>query len=237
MKKQIVSLASLLMTCAIQAGPIIYDNGSPDFVNAYYSDKTPGIGGGIESASNFALGADNILADIHWWGGYGISSFAHSADNFTVYIYNDSGGSPGTVAHTIPVGAPTRTDTGVNLFLSIDIFAYEYDLPIPIALTAGTTYWLSILNDTTGDPGGEWLWATSNGLSGDDHSRNLNAGAPDPWGDLEVEFAYHLTGPDPSGVPDAGSTLPLLGTALIGLAWLRFRREALPGRRGFNTMP
>lgn len=225
MTKPVTSLALLLATCATQAGPIIYDNGAPDFVQAYYSDLSPNIGGGIQAASNFVLGPENVLADIHWWGGYGISSFSHSADNFTIYIYNDSAGSPGSIAHTVPVGAPNRTDTGSNIGFSLDIFAYDYELPVPIVLPTGIPYWLSIMNDTTGDPGGEWLWATSNASSGDDQFRFLNSGSPNPWGDLDVELAYNLTGSNSSQVPDAGRTLPFLCMALAGFAILRGRKD------------
>ncbi|MFO1498639.1 MAG: choice-of-anchor R domain-containing protein [Verrucomicrobiota bacterium] len=223
MKRQLILLAAWLSALTVQANPIIVDNGSPDYGNAYYSDLSPGIGGGIQAASSFVVGAANTLTDIHWWGGYGISSFSHAVDHFTIYLYNDSGGSPGTVAYTIPVGAPARIDTGVNLFVSLDIFSYQFDLLAPIVLPTGTTYWLSILNDTAGDPGGEWVWATSNQLAGDDQSRLLHSGSPGPWGSLHVELAYQLTGLTSSSVPDAGGTLPLLGAALFGFGLLRWR--------------
>lgn len=231
MKKQFVFLASLLAACAAQAGPIIYNNGAPDLRNGTLSDQVGNVApGGHQVASNFGLGVDNVLADIHWWGFY--NNTIPAADNFTIYIYPDSGGSPGSpgspASYMFSVGAGSRTDTGSDVGGSSDLFEYKYDLS-SITLTSGTTYWLSILNDTTSAPGADWYWATSNSSSGDDQFRDLNSGSPGPWGStsdgepVTREHAYNLTGPDSTSVPDAGSTLPLLGLALAGLAWCHRR--------------
>jgi hypothetical protein len=43
--------------------------------------------------------------------------------------------------------AVNRADTGVDLF-GLDLFSYAVDIA-PLTLAAGTTFWLSIFNDTS----------------------------------------------------------------------------------------
>jgi hypothetical protein len=97
-----------------------------------------------------------------------------------------------------------------------DIYYYSTILASPIQLYAGTLYWLSIQNDTTGDNGGEWAWTTANSEEGNALIRT-GGGA---WGGTGDEMAFYLTA-DGEDVPDGGATLALLGVAFAALGMLR----------------
>ena len=95
------SVARFLMVAALFSSPvwadIIYENGETLFQGGLLST----VDTHFIAADNFVLdeGAD-ILNDIHWWGYYAHDEIP-ALDDFTVYIYSDAGGEPGSVLHTL----------------------------------------------------------------------------------------------------------------------------------------
>ena len=171
----------------------VFDNGAPNLQNAAASD----LGNGFTSYENFILGGTTTLRSVQWWGIYFPGNTA-SADSFTVSIYANNAGQPGSaVAGPLSVAA-TRQVTSNTVGGTWDL--YLYDAVIPDTVLGAGTYWLSIVNNTSGAD--SWYWATS-ASSGD---ARQNTGA------LNLELAFNLS--------DTASTVPEPSTYLLSAAGL-----------------
>ena len=111
-----------------------------------------------------------------------------------------------------------RTDTGQAIGSEV----YEYSTTVtPIALDPNTTYWLSIVNDTTADTNDSWYWALASSL-GNGALRSTDGTAwsgPAPFSpNGGGTAAFFLTG----DVPEP-ATLSLTAAALIGCLHRRRR--------------
>jgi hypothetical protein len=212
----ILTFAVLFATIARPAvASTIFFNGTPDNVNAFGSD----IASGFASADDFILGAGaNTITDLHWFGAYAFANTAPAADDFTIRLYQNTGGAP-DVAPIIAVniGNATRVATGGAIF-GFDVYEY-FAFVAPITLSPGV-YWLSIVNDTGADDD-DWFWATS-AQSGNAHQR-FEGGA---WQNQGAELAFSLTddASAPAPVPEP-ATLSLVGVGLAGAAGRRFRKR------------
>src|SRR5262245_38752376 len=135
-------------------------------------EQLPGHFGGFSSdgqvitvADDFQLNQSALINNITWWGGYGsINLPTPSSDNFTIRLFSDVGGAPGTLLQTFNVGNNAlRTATGnfVNPpdpnsgFEGRPEFKYAFNLPTAFPANANTRYWLSIINIPSSD---SWLW-------------------------------------------------------------------------------
>ena len=202
---------------------IIYDNGGPDLdvPNALGSDFDAGTDPANQQADDFTLQPGNTtIKDVHWWGIYS-SANTPATDNFTIRIFDDETGNPSTSFQTIYAGDPGRVDTGIDFTFSFGKFdVYEYWVKVPaITLAPDTTFWLSVVNDTSDDTDDDWAWVTS-AVVGNTHYRTSDANPwsliTGPFGD-GTELAFHLTVPEPG-------TLALLGLGLAGIGFSRKRK-------------
>lgn len=208
-----------LLAFSAEAG-VIFSNGGPDPNRGWpYSDfDFP-----AEIADDFVLApASNVVRDVHWWGRYGSRDVAPASDNFAIRIFADAAGRPAAdPLHTAALLAPvTRTlieDPAGTQWTTY--FAYDAAIS-PIALAAGTTYWLSIVNDTA-PAVADWLWASTT----TDGRATFRDDPSDSWSSFEPQQAFELT--------DSGTAIPAPATALLlGLASaaLAVTRRSAPPR-------
>ncbi|MDX9972841.1 MAG: PEP-CTERM sorting domain-containing protein [FCB group bacterium] len=192
---------------------IIFGDPNPALVTGDYSDFD--FPRQIAGAFVLQPGAA-VVTDIHWWGLYAAGdSFAD--DDFWIRIFADNGAATPEDTPSIlelhPVNV-LRVDTGLDA-ADLDIYYYSLDIS-PLALTAGTPYYLSIVNDTGGDSD-NWAWLDA--AAGAHWLRGVDV---DPWsvGRLLTQPAFTLTN-DNTVIPEP-ATLSLLG---IGLGALALRRR------------
>ncbi len=135
-----------------------------DGLNAFNSTT-----GGFRVADDFDPAASGNITQVCWTGVYanaGVDCGGTAVDAFTIVIYNDNNGLPGTVAGTYVQGttaAVTRAATGVTLPFGAGLAQYEYSAILSGTLVnavATNCYWLEITNGVTGCT---WFWETGTG--------------------------------------------------------------------------
>jgi len=192
----IVVTLLVLPAATVQADVLFQQN--PDNLSAYWSYNP-----GQQMADNFSISAGGSITEVKWWGHYGNDM----TDDFTIRFYSDNSGSPDTLlaTHHI-VSADEKTA------ISPTTYAYDAELTSAFTATAGTAYWISILNGSSGD----WGWFSSN-------QTGLLAMRPtdnDTWAGLpKGDLSFELDGTT-TEVPEP-TTMLLLGLGLIGLAGAR----------------
>ena len=224
-------LSIILIFCGsigTASAAIIYDNGVPDLRTASFSDFSPLADDNPQQlADNFLLqpGATTITT-VQWFGAYAPGNTPPATDNFTIRIFEDDGGLPMVNhLHQFQVGnTVNREDTFARLFNFFPVFKYESDIA-PITLTASTTYWLSVINNTSQDLSDDWGWATAAPFGVNDAFRDFDG---DPWvldQSTPAQFAFRLRDDTLTAVPIPSSML-LFGTALAGWIITSRRKNA-----------
>lgn len=211
--RKIILLVVIMATTMLSGGAfadVIYDNGGPDGVTAWFSDPSYAD---FRNADDFVLecGA-SVITDIHWWGVYISENTQPASNDFTINIYDTAAGAnlPGTSVYTNNAGNVIGVDSGMDMQGTWDIYYYSIFVDA-IPLSAGTTYWLEIMNDTPNDPV-SWAWTASSQMGS--HAWGNNG----VWQNDFDEMAFKLT--DDVPVPEPG-TLFLLGLGVMCLAGTR----------------
>lgn len=169
---------------AAAAGTIAYEQ-SPGHFGGFLSD-----GQVFAVADEFQLGQSQLISEITWWGGYASTNLpAPSSDNFTIHLFSDTGGAPGTLLQSFHVGNNAlRTATGdfVNPpdpfsgFEGRPEFKYSFNLPTAVQAAANTRYWLTIINAPSSD---SWVWEVSASLVNLGVQRSFEGGPWEPYFD------------------------------------------------------
>lgn len=219
--------ASLVFPHASTADIIVYDNnagGASGIDNIFNSDSDPDSAG--IAADDVLLSTTTMITGVQWTGLYALANTPPIFDDFTISFFGDDAGQPsgGAPLATFAVGdAVNRTDSGFDLILdpgppilSADI--YQYSAVIDFTMLANTSYWISIVNDTTSDTDDNYFW----GLRSDGGNAHFSVDGGSNWFDLtDSRTDFRLT-----AVPEPSSLL-LTG---IGIAFSARRRRLQSGR-------
>lgn len=159
--------------------------------------------GGQARADDFTFFVNTSITDIHWYGTYSWNA-PDALDRYSIEIRDDDNGLPGNLIQSYGSAVTPINDAqigqaqgGITGNPGRTRYHYWYVLPAPFAAAANTTYWMSIINDTTGTTNAyTWFWATSSG--GDINSvaaqSDLDAlGVPEGWSLQPEDHAFDLT--------------------------------------------
>ena len=161
-----------------------------------------------------------MVTGVNWSGAYfpfigsGDSFVPAAEDDFQIRIYDDAGGVPGSLAATFNVGnAVNRTAGSIQTLGGLTVQTFDYSAPINFSFNAGTTQWISFLNNTALDVDnfGQSVVALGGNAFGD---LNPNDGVFATQG-FTTDFQLTTSVPEPSSIAFLG----------LGLAGLFVRRK------------
>jgi hypothetical protein len=211
----LVFAVALLLTSASFAD-VLYTQAFDGTGNAFSSqnDTTGGFGLYAQVYDNFSVGSDSVMTDVHFTGEFFNPPDHGDITAFTVQIYSDAAGQPGSLLYSASVNG-----NGGEAFLGTfgGFPTYTYDIEgLNFNLSAGTTYWLSVYPDLGFPP--QWGW--SSGTGGDGISYQDFFGARSL---LANDMAFDITGHSQTTTPEPSSMM-LLGAGLLGLGRLIRRK-------------
>lgn len=149
-----VILAALAGVASSQT--IVFEN-LPDRTNGGVADNS-GFAPENRAADNFSLASNKTIGSIQFWGLW--FNNLVGVENFTAVFYGDEGGSPGSVLATISLTNVVSSTTGIDVF-GFDEYLHTADLATAFDAEAGSTYYLSIFNDSGLGDDGTWAWESS----------------------------------------------------------------------------
>ena len=217
----IMAAIAIAFAAVPAAAAVIFDNGAAIPGGSPFSDHDRWQ----EIADDFVLaqGASTIRG-VSWTGDYGSVGLSDPPANeiFAIRIFADVAGLPSNAAplHDFTVTNHIRT---VSAAVS---YRFDFVAGIPeVTLTAGTTYWLSIVNITEPfEQSDSFSWSITGVGDGAVRSTFIDV---DPWGELAFQgegrgVAFRLLDEAPA-VPAPSGLAVLAGAALF--AFIR-RRDA-----------
>jgi len=215
----------LLVVLSTAQADVIYDSGLPNNSQWRNSDYSNQFGG--QAADDFLLDTGAILTGITWYGSYLFTPTQPMPDAFTIRVYTDDLGMPSEspLYTALFSGGVDRQFTGVVASGGYEM--YHYDVAVaPLALSANTRYWLSIVNSTSSSTQFMgWAWAYNQDgedpqFVGDATHRWVREGGE--WTTYgSSNLAFSLLGQSIS-VPEP-SALALFSLGLLGLGFARRR--------------
>jgi hypothetical protein len=207
-----------VLVAALVAGPVGAQVGCGSASEVFA--QCPSVGFTFSDAASHVRAADDFSLDtaadvkrIRWWGIYadatGTSPCGAQSDNFSIWIWADSGGNgpdenvliADLSSLQVPFsGAPMgQMNVGGTLFT---VFEYEIDLgTAPLSVPAGVTWWLEVHNDLASSFGCYWRWVIGAGDGNGYYSYTLQAPNQLPWS----------ASTSPSLTPDHDLAFALLG--------------------------
>jgi hypothetical protein len=205
---------ALVLASTISAGAsaaTLYDqpyDGSGALV-ASQNDTGSGNNGNFATVyDNFTLAGGGNITGLNFTGGYFNPGPPGTITAFTVKVYADNAGQPGSALSTSSFSGNGGESCGGAIC--------TYSLGLNFSAAAGTQYWLSIVPDEAFPP--QWGWATGNngdGVAYQDFFGSRTA--------LAADVAFTLTGT--AAVPEPATWALMLGG--FGLAGAALRRRQL----------
>ncbi len=180
--------------------------------------EVDGYGNFATVYDNFAIAGGGAIKNVGWLGGYLNPGPPGSIARWTVSVYADAAGTPGSPLLTATVPGDGNESATGQFAADLPVFEYSIQLPAAFVASPGQQYWLSVVPDQTYPP--QWGWATGSG--GDASS------VQDYLGDRGTngsDLAFTLAG---VVVPEPSEYAALTGAAILGFAL--YRRSKTGGK-------
>jgi len=210
-KNSFFALATVLvMSAAAEAAPVFVQMTVPP-TGEYYSYSQPGSA--VLTADDFVLGSSATIEAVTWQGANSPAG-APGPDAFRILFYTDPI-DPSSLVASFDVGAANRSDSGSTIGAGDVLYNYWANLGgAGFIATAGTRYWISIVNDELVAPIDYWTWAGGpNGSMAGSFNNGQN------WFSQEGSTNFTL---DSAPIPEP-ATLSLVAIGLVGLSRARKR--------------
>lgn len=160
----IAALFTFILANTALADTLLYQQASafPNSTVLASQDDLGGLGNFATMYDDFTLSSTASIDKATWAGGWFNGAGIGSISSFTVGIWADASGTPGSLLFSSAItGNAQQTLLGVS---NLGVPTYSYSATFaPFAATAGSRYWISIVaNVTSHSP--QWGWdSTSNG--------------------------------------------------------------------------
>ena len=201
------------------ADTVLYNQPWDGTGNVYSSqnDTSGGFGNFATVYDNFTLGSTSTITDVNWTGGFFNPIELGSITAFTVTLWSNSGGQPGSMLYQdVQSGNAAQTGCGIVNGVS-EICTYSENLLTPFVAQAGTQYWLSIVPNLGFPP--QWGWASGTGGDGIAYQDFFGVRSQ-----LSADMAFGITGTVGGGSPEP-FTFGLMGSGLAVLGLAKWRRN------------
>ena len=220
--KRVLKILALFVGVALGTMPsyaaaqsLLYDNnagGAAGIDDASISDAESNL----FTADDFSLAVGGTVLSVEWTGVYGLLDTPPAQDDFSIDIFDDVSGSPGSLLVSYAIGnSAIRTDSGFDEpVFGFDVYDYSADIA-GFDAAGGQTYWISIRNNTPGSPTNDFFWGILNSQG------NSVAGTRDDGWQAEGHRAdFRLLG---TAIPEPNALILL--TAASGLLVAGRRRR------------
>jgi hypothetical protein len=217
---RIATLSLLVLCLALAASAQIYSEGPIDGNdNAFFvtGPNLPNFLGSVQDISNGFVAATSGAASHLEWGEWSVGA----PTSFSYEL--------GSAAFGTDIGSGTVGQTaGNSTLLFTNGFGYGvYDVKVGItsaAMTAGSTYWLSISNATDASNDGTQGWDIPNGGSGGPATCNFRQSGTN-FGNCGLGGeSFTLSGGTPPPNTPEPSSIMLFGSGILGLAGVLRRK-------------
>jgi hypothetical protein len=217
---RIATLSLLVLCLALAASAQIYSEGPIDGNdNAFFvtGPNLPNFLGSVQDISNGFVAATSGTPNKLEWGEWSVGA----PTSFSYEL--------GSAAFGTNIGSGTVGQTAANsVFLRTNSFGYGvYDVTVPIssaAMTAGSTYWLSISNATDASNDGTQGWDIPNGGSGGPATCNFRQSGTN-FGNCGLGGeSFTLSSNTPPPTTPEPSSIMLFGSGILGLAGVLRRK-------------
>ncbi len=203
---------------ASAADVVVFDGGAPDQGGQLYAQSPA-----LEAMSFTLVSGSNVVNDANWWGGCFPATTCGGSPDFTISIYSDDSGIPGSAIQSYSVGSANQTATGNTIGGPLDQGGwdeYAYNASFAsLTLTPGTQYWF-VLTQGTLEPDGSWGVETASGTNSTTYSMGLQEPL-ESWVTQPQTLAFQLT--FSSSVPEP-STWVMMIAGFAGLGFLGYRQ-------------
>jgi hypothetical protein len=204
-----LALATVLVVGSTsEAAPLFVQMTVPPTAE-WYSYSQPGSA--ILSADDFVLGSTGTIQAVTWQGENSPAG-APGPDAFRILFYTDPI-NPASLVASFDVGAANRSEAGSTIGAGDVLYNYWANLGgAGFTATAGTRYWISIVNTEVVDPIDYWTWAGGpDGTMAGSFSNGQN------WFSQPGSTNFTL---DSAPIPEP-ATLTLVALGLVGLVRAR----------------